>query len=469
MAKAARVEAQKLDAAEIKARLDVWINQLTGLGIEGRDKSQSSKVVQRLLSKDQVEALYQVDKMARKVVNLPVDEMFREGFKILIKEDKGNEINDWIWEELERLNALKLAERLFKHGRLYGSACLYYGITGQDKSSDKPLPAGPIPGLDYLFVFDRYQLKPKSQDSELQADLRDSLGFGEPVFYELNIRDAKQKQTFHKSRLLRLDGVTLPYSMAKKNQFWGDSVLSATYDSLRDYRSANATIGALGQDLSIPVFKIQDLVEMVAQADEELFKARIKLMQLMASSLNAIVLRENESYERLSLNATGFSEIMKLLRDRLVADTEIPHTLLFNESPGGSLGGTGVSEKTDWYDTVRSKQNTELTPVLMAIIKMICRQKSGKAKGEIPKGLAIEYNPLMQLTEKEKLEGKKLQSDIDRTYVEIGVYTPEEVAINRFGSGEYSTETQLDMEARGSFEKAEDDTPPEEEEGADAA
>lgn len=456
--------ATKLDKTEIVKRLDAWINSMTGLGIEGRDKSQSSRVIQRILKKEQVEALYQSDDIAAKVVDLPVDEMFREGFKIIIKDDPENKQVDWIWEEIERLSVLPLTNKLLKNSRLYGSSCTYFGIHGQDKLSAEPLAPGTIPKIDYLFVFDRYQLKP--DEFNLENNLRDSLGFGEPVLYEIDSKDPKQKQgiKFHKSRLLRVDGVTLPYALAKKNKYWGDSVLSRVYDALSHYRTANTALGALAQDFSVPVLKIQDLVEMVSQADEELFEARVKLMQLTTSSLNAIVLRENESYERLTLNTTGVPEIMKVLRERLVAATKIPHTILFGEGPGGQLGGTGTSEKMDWYDAVRAMQNTLLTPILMAIIKMICLQKDGLTKGKVPQGLSIQYNPLWQLTEKEQLELRKLQADIDGVYVNAGVLTPEEVAINRFGSGEYSYETQIEVEARQSFNQTESFEPEEGEE-----
>jgi phage-related protein (TIGR01555 family) len=461
----------KFDSKAMAARLDGWINTLTGLGIEGRDKSQSSRAFQRLLNKEQVENLYQVDDIAAKIVDLPVEEMFREGFRIAIKEDPNNEIVDWIWEEIERLKALQLLEKQIKGSRLYGGACMYFGIRGQDLRPQEPLKEENIPALDYLFVFDRYQLKPV--DTKLENNLKDSLGFGEPILYELDIRDAKEKPTFHKTRLMKMDGVTLPYALAKKNKFWGDSVLSRVYDALSHYRTANTALGALAQDFSVPVLKIQDLVEMVAQADEKLFEARVKLLSLMSSSLNAIVLRENESYERLTLNTTGVPEIMKVLRERLVAASGIPHTLLFGEGPGGSLGGTGTSEKMDWYDTVRSKQNTLLNPSLMNIIKMICLQKSGKTRGQVPPGISLLYNPLWQLTEKEQLELRKAQADIDAIYIDRGVFTAEEVAISRFGSGEYSYETQIDLESRESFENTEsfdsDETEQAEEENDDVA
>ena len=73
--------------------------------------------------------------------------------------------------------------------------------------------------------------------------------------------------------------------------------------------------------------------------------------------------------------------------------------------------------------------------------------KSGPTKGKI-QSYMIEFNPLKQMSEKDQQEIKKIQSEIDKIYLENSVVDPDEIARSRFGSGGFSTETTIDLEAR---------------------
>lgn len=61
---------------------------------------------------------------------------------------------------------------------------------------------------------------------------------------------------------------------------------------------------------------------------------------------------------------------------------------------------------------------------------------------------------LWQDTEKEKAELRKIQADIDAIYLSNQVLLPEEVALNRFGSGSFSSETTIDIENRRNILKS---------------
>jgi hypothetical protein len=60
----------------------------------------------------------------------------------------------------------------------------------------------------------------------------------------------------------------------------------------------------------------------------------------------------------------------------------------------------------------------------------------------------ITFPALWQETEKEKTELRKIQADIDAIYLQNQVLLPEEIALNRFGSGSFSVETSIDIENR---------------------
>ena len=426
-------------------RLDGWSNILTGLGQINKDKNLSTLPEVSFLDQGLVEALYQVDDISAKIVDLPVNEMFREGFKINIPDDDGR-ISDWIFEELERLKAMNHLIHMFKEGRLYGSACLFFGTKG---SKEAKVPASPNQTVDYLRVIDRYRLNPSTSNLDQDLSAED---FGYPLFYSLIGGMSDQSLTIHKSWIYRFDGVRLPYNLMQMNGYWGDSVLSRPFRIIQIFNSAYFALGGVVQDFNTPVFKLQNLVEMIAQNKEEKILQRMALAMLTSSVFKGIVLQTDESYERTSTTVTGVSDLVNSIKDRLATAAEIPHTILFSEAPGGSLGGTGTSEKMDWYDKIKALQSNIMTPALMEVIKRVCMAKGSITGGIMPENLTVEYFPLWQPTEKEQLETKKLQADIDSAYIASGVYSPEEVAVSRFGSGEYSYDTKLDFTARDKFE-----------------
>jgi hypothetical protein len=74
-----------------------------------------------------------------------------------------------------------------------------------------------------------------------------------------------------------------------------------------------------------------------------------------------------------------------------------------------------------------------------------------------PDGLTFEFNPLYQQDQKTLIETRKLQADIDNIYMTNGVYDSFEVAANRFGKGEFSYETSLEMDSESREESPEVD------------
>ena len=441
----ASAHADNLDKLKETAfRSDGWANVLTGLGQINRDKNMSTLPQLEFLSQDIVEALYQVDDISAKIVDLPVSEMFREEFKINIPDDKGDQA-DWIFERLKQLKACEHIDYLLRMGRLYGTACLFFG---SNSSKESTAPASPSQALDFLRVVDRYQLQPSTElEMNLAAD-----DFGFPVYYDLTGGGANTSMRIHKSWLYRFDGVKLPYAVMRQNQFWGDSVLSRPFRIIQIFNSCFLSVGGIVQDINTPVFKLTNLVQMISENKEDKIIQRMALAMLTSSVFKGIVLQTDESYERPTAAVSGVSELVNTIKDRMATAADIPHTILFNEAPGGSLGGTGVSEKADWYDKIKGMQIKILTPILMEVIKRICQGKGSMTGGVMPENLTIEYFPLWQPTEKEQAEARKVQADIDAIYIDRQVVTPDEIAESRFGSGEYSFDTKIDMEARAKFE-----------------
>lgn len=132
---------------------------------------------------------------------------------------------------------------------------------------------------------------------------------------------------------------------------------------------------------------------------------------------------------------------------RFVAATEYPHTILLGEGATGGLGTQGQSEKRDYYDTVKNKQEDILRPIHTQFLNLIFLAKNGPTGGKLPK-YSITYKPLWQPTNKEIVEERKIQAEIDEIYSNIQVLDAQEIADSRFGGGGYSIETTMNSKLR---------------------
>jgi phage-related protein (TIGR01555 family) len=271
----------------------------------------------------------------------------------------------------------------------------------------------------------------------------------------------------HHSRLIRFDGERLPDRLYVRNGYWHDSIFTKLYDSIRNYTTAQGSLASVIQETNQAVYKIEGLHEAVSQDEDELIIKRMEIINNLRSSMRAIVLDKEDEFMFMQTALTGVSDLMGDLSARLVAASDIPHTRLLGESPGASLGQNGRSELIDYYDMVASHQKIHIKGPINRLKDLIFAQKSSPYKA--PEGLVFSFNPLFQQDQEAMIRTRQIQATIDKMYMDQGVYYPDEVAFNRFASGEYSFETALDDRARGIVEKVSTEQPSGEEDPTNVA
>jgi phage-related protein (TIGR01555 family) len=437
----------KREEAALK-RLDSWVNVLTGLGMANRDKLTGATVQKSFLNQTTLDALYQSDDVAARIVDRDADDMCREGFEIKIL-DGDPALADAAMVEFDKLCGLDKFNKALKWANLYGTGMLYVGMLKGDPN--KPIEQDIGKPIEYVAVIDRYMLTTSGNVTE---DLK-SKNFGYPETYQLITGKlgsaATAGATFHWSRACRFDGKELSSSLLQSNSYFGDSVLSSIYNCIRNYNQVMESSALIVQDFSQTVFKLKNLSDMIASGDVSKVLKRFELVNRTASICNMLVIEDGEEFEKKTPALGGIDVLIKAVGNRLVSATSMPHTILLGESPSG-LGATGNSEKVDWYDYIRNQQEKKMRPALTKIFDLIFSTKGGISKGKIPK-YQISFNALWQMDDKELAEIRELMSRADGNYIDRGVVTPDEVANSRFG-GDYSLDTDLDNENRETLEGA---------------
>ena len=437
-------------------REDGWQNIFTNLGVEGKDPRTGMRTNPLFLSQTEAENFYQADDIAQKVIDRLPEEMTREGFTVKTpEEDFTKQIEDFF--TLHELEAK--IEKCLKMARLYGGSALLFGID-DGQMPNMPVNWNKVGKISFIQPLSRYDFQSVSS-LDLDKDVS-SPNFNEPKFYQLST-ELKSGQPvsnnplwngkIHYTRIVRFKGAEVYGKHRDKTSYWGDSILSRLWWPIANYVSAYDSAALIMRDVVKIIVKLKDLHSMIAMGKDELVTKRLQLLSKTASIVNAIVVEEGEEVESKTTTLTGIPELLQRLDKRLVAATDLPHTILLGEGATGGIGNKGESEKRDWYDHVKNKQESILRPIIEKILKFYFSSEESPTQKKYPEGLTISFKPLWLPSTKETAETRKIVAETDKIYYEIGVLDEDEIAESRWGSGEYSIETTIDMDAREALEE----------------
>ena len=313
-------------------KLDGLTNLLTGLAIANKDKRLSSEFEVEFIDQPTAEAMYQTNDIAARYIDLLPEDMTREGFEIHI--DDNDNLENEIRQIVESLQIEQHFTKALKWARLYGGSVVFIGVE-DGKSPEEPLELNTIKRIEYITTLDRHQLWPDALIDDVTNP-----NYCQPEFYRLVVSNSKIPRIHH-SRLIRFDGIDLPYNLKRQNNHWGDSIYSRFKNPLINFETAYDSTAVTMSDDNVPVWKLNNLTDLLAAGGTEVIQKRIELGTLTMSVLNSIVLQEGEEYERKKTSFAGTPEILTKFTRRLVMASGMPHTILLGEGPDGGIGATG--------------------------------------------------------------------------------------------------------------------------------
>src|SRR5258708_4010384 len=197
----------------------------------------------------------------------------------------------------------------FKWARLYGGSIAVMLIDGQ--KIDTPLRLETVGKDQYkgLLVLDRWMCDPSLND--LVTELGPHLGL--PKFYRVTSEaPALVGQRIHYSRVLRAEGVRLPYWQRVMENLWGISGLERLYDRMISFDSATAGASQLAYKSYLRTYGVENLREIIAaggKAFDSLLK-QIQFMRTTQSNEGITLMDTKDTFEALA-NApfSGLNEL----------------------------------------------------------------------------------------------------------------------------------------------------------------
>lgn len=446
-------------------RMDDWRNVITGQGVAGRDKRLAGHFQLITLSFDQLKDLWLQDDLAAVAVETLPKSARRPGYDLTVSDvddeagvDAGDaaDLSAMIRDELERLGADEALETVGKYERAYGGGALFVGANDGQTDLTQPLDLKKVKSLDWLTPLEARECIPRYGYADPCAPK-----YGQPEIYQLTSRSilpsksanyAATTMDVHESRLIVFPGIMVSrYQSTFGRAGWGESVLSRLWRVLRDFNTAWASAGTLVASFAQAVIKFKDLMMALNEEDgKDAFSERLHMMELAASTINALVIDSDDDYQRQQTPLSGFPELLDKFAVRLAAACGMPLTLLFGTSPAG-MNATGESDIRFFYDRVSEYQQQRLAPGLRRLIQILFRC-IGRRKE--PTKWAIKFRPLWQESAKEIAAAMQTQSAADVAWITAGVISPEEVAKAHWGKGEYDPHLSIDFAAREADEAA---------------
>lgn len=381
-------------------RIDGLSNLVSGLGANNAKASESYYSLD--FDPVQADAAFYTSTWYGKILQIPVDDATRKWRSWNAEKDQIEAIE----AEENRLSLrLKVHEALLVARHCGGAAIVVGGLNGNPRS---PLGSVPKGSLKFLHVLARDEISPRGITSDPYSPY-----FRQPEFWQIN------NTLVHPSRVIIFNGRRPPRPVLG-DQFWGVGIWSHLADSVMASDTGAAILVALMHEAKVDIIKIPGLTEGLANevtTDEHL--RRWKMVAQMKSIANVLMLDAGdgegagEEWNQKQISFQTIPEVQQMLLKIMAGAADIPVTRLLGEQQTG-LSGADSGSLRNYYDAVTAEQELRLTPALAPLDDMLIQS----ALGSRPPEIWYQWNPLWQLTETEKAEIDKTESEAALNYVE---------------------------------------------------
>lgn len=398
------------DVSQYRVIEDGWQNLFSGYGTSADPTEHSRPAQDARLSREYVESIYRSDGIGRRIVDLPAEEMVREWVTV-----KGNNAEKRM-ADCQALGVKHACNRALRWSGLYGGAASFLLIDDGVADPSLPVQERRVKGIKDIHTYDRWQLTWNTQSINSDPS-NEWFGRAETVLIS---PISGTPFACHRSRLLLWDGEDVPDRIRQRNNGWGDSRLQPVFRALSRYGEGLSGTSAIMRDFILPVLKMSNLSDLIASGQEDVVRKRLEILGLSKSMLNAMLIDANEEdYEKKASSVTGIDKLLQELKHNISACTGIPQTKLFGRSAEG-MNATGEGDARNWYDSIKSEQESKLLPNLNRIVYLM-----DLSDGGAPDDREIVPNPLWQPSQSEQSETQKRAMETVSIALEWGIMDTE--------------------------------------------
>lgn len=339
--------------------------------------------------------LYVQHGLVQTLVDQPVDDAFRAGFKIKTGQLSPEEIEE-LEIYIEKIEAVRQIIQVGRWGRLFGGGALLL-LTDQD-------PAKPFK-TDSLREFSRLEFRAVDMwelytDEAMQPNSLEITKENNYNFYG---------QPIHSSRVLVFKGKEAPSWLRRQLRGWGMSEVERIVTAFNQYMKNNNVIFELLDEAKIDIYKISGLNKALMSSEGTAkVTQRIQNANTIKNFVNAITLDIKDEYDQKQMSFTGLAEVLTQIRQGIASDLKMPITKLFGVSSTGF--NSGEDDIENYNSMVEGEVRQKMKPMVAQVVQ-ICAQK---LFGTTIDDLVIEFNPLRILSaeQEENVKDRKFNRNL---------------------------------------------------------
>lgn len=320
--------------------------------------------------------------LVQTIVDVPVDDGLRGGVELKSKQLDETQIAE-LTTSLDRDDDINTAAQAGKWNRLFGGAGLLI-LTDQDP--EEPLNLDLITAdspLEFRAV-DMWELFWDKQNSEGYDPTVQSEDFDFYNYYGEQV---------HKSRVMRLKGLTAPSFIRPRLRGWGFSVVEVLVRSINQYLKATDLGFEVLDEFKLDVYKIKNLVNtLLSPNGQQKIQERVQLANWQKNYQNAVVMDSEDDFDHKQLSFAGLAEAMAGIRMQVASDMRMPLTKLFGISAAGFNSGE------DDIEVYNAMVESQVRNKLKYVLLRMCEIKCQKLFGFIPGDLTLAFKPLRVLS-----------------------------------------------------------------------
>ena len=396
-------------AASVKPVADGFQNDVARLGMGADNMLSQSSYQLNPITRQRVtlDYMYRGSWIAGAAVDAKADDMTQAGIDFASGvEPKDGEVLHGAFDRLGIWNELGDGVRW---GRLYGGAIVVMLIDGQDLST--PLRPDTVGKGQFkgLLALDRWQLQPSI--GEIVSELGPH--FGKPKFYTVICDETLVSSNggagvspmigkkIHYSRVFRFDGHRLPFYQRISEQGWGLSVIERLYDRLVAFDSATLGTAQLAYKAHLRTLKVEGLTKIIAAGGPgyAALVKRVESIRRFQSSEGFTVIDAADDMTNFNQTFTGLDAVILQFAEQISGAIDTPLVRLLGQSPSGF--NSGDSDLRTYYDGTKREQEKKLKVPVTTVLDILHRSELGRPMDD---GVSFVFNPLWQMSDKEKAE-----------------------------------------------------------------
>lgn len=407
----------KVEDGKVQKTIDGFDNFVSRLGLNNQNSISAGIYTFNLMTRNrvQLEAAYRGSWIVGQIIDTYADDMTKAGIDIQTSKEEQN-----IKKMQKAMTRLKIWQSLrngVAWGRLYGGAVGVLQISGQDVST--PLDVETIQKGQFkgIAIYDRWMLNP-----QLFEVIESGPDIGLPAYYQIttDLRTGTASApeapslvegniNVHHSRIIRFDGIQLPYFQAITEMMWGESILERLWDRLISFDSATMSTANLIERANNRTVSIDNLREILAAGGkaQQSLEAMFEMMRVFQTNEGMTLLDKNDVFATTSYSFAGLSDVLIQFGQQVSGACGIPLVRLFGQSPAG-LSSTGDADIRMYYDNINSQQRSGLTDAMDLILKVMWRSVFGSPE---PEDLEWDFLPLWQMSALDKATIAKSNTD----------------------------------------------------------